>query len=47
MQIKALIARNVWDIDKYYQVVLKTDKMIEKAIQVLENKKSYEKILGL
>lgn len=46
MQIKALIARNVWDIDKYYQVVLKEDKVIEKAIQVLENKKEYDRLLG-
>lgn len=46
MQIKALIARNIWDIDKYYQVVLKEDKVIEKAIQVLENKKEYDRLLG-
>lgn len=47
LQIKALIARNVWDIDKYYQVTLKEDKVIKKAIQVLGNKKEYNKILGM
>jgi len=46
LQIKALIARNIWDIGKYYQVTLKEDNVVKKAIQVLENKKEYEKILG-
>lgn len=45
-QIKALIARNVWNIGKYYQVVLQDDKAIEKAIEVLENKREYNRLLG-
>ena len=45
MQIKAMIARNVWEIDKYYQVVLKEDKMIQKAISILNDKKLYDEIL--
>ena len=45
-QIKALIARNVWNIGKYYQVVLQDDKAIEKAVEVLENKREYNRLLG-
>jgi len=45
-QIKALIARNVWDIGKYYEVVLRDDMTILKAVEVLENKKEYNKLLG-
>ncbi|MGN0033744.1 MAG: S41 family peptidase [Candidatus Limimorpha sp.] len=45
MQIKAMIARNVWEIDKYYQVVLEEDKMVQKAISILNNKKQYDAIL--
>ena len=40
-----MIARNVWEIDKYYQVVLKEDKMIQKAISILNDKKLYDEIL--
>jgi len=45
-QIKALIARNVWDIGKYYEVIMRDDMMILKAVEVLENKKEYNKLLG-
>lgn len=45
-QIKALIARNIWDVGKYYQVVLRDDKVVEKAVEVLENKKEYNSLLG-
>lgn len=47
LRIKAVIAQNVWNVDKFYQVVMKDDKMIEKAVKILNSKKEYEKILGL
>ena len=46
LRIKAVIAQNVWDIDKFYQVVAKEDKMIDKAVEVINSKKEYDKILG-
>ncbi|MBO7460700.1 MAG: S41 family peptidase [Bacteroidales bacterium] len=46
LRIKAIIAQNVWDIDKFYQVVAKEDKMIDKAIEIINSKKEYDKILG-
>ena len=45
LQIKALIARNEWDMEKYYQVVLKEDKVINKAIDVLNDSNEYRSIL--
>jgi carboxyl-terminal processing protease len=45
LQIKALIARNEWDMEKYYQVVLKEDKVINKAIDVLNDSNEYRRIL--
>ena len=46
LRIKAIIAQNVWNIDKFYQVVMRDDKMIQKAMDVLNSKKEYDKILG-
>ncbi len=46
LRIKAIIAQNVWNIDKFYQVVAKDDKMIEQAVKILNSKKEYNDILG-
>lgn len=46
LRIKAIIAQNVWNIDKFYQVVAKDDKMIEQAVKILNSKKEYNEILG-
>lgn len=45
LQIKALIARNVWDTGMYYQVMADTDPGIQKALEVLGNEKQYKSIL--
>lgn len=47
LRIKAMIAQDLWDIDKFYRVVSSEDKMIEKAVEVLKSKKEYDKILGI
>lgn len=45
--LKALIARDLWDTSEFYQIVNKTDKTVNKAIEVLSNKKLYEqKLMG-
>ena len=46
LRIKGIIAQDVWDIDKFYQVVSKDDKMIQKAVEVLNSKKEYRRLLG-
>lgn len=45
LQLKALIARNEWDMEKYYQVVMKEDKVVNKAIEILNDSNQYRKIL--
>ena len=45
LQMKALIARNVWDTGMYYQVMADTDPGIQKALEVLGNEKLYKNIL--
>ena len=45
LQMKALIARNVWDTGMYYQVMAATDPGIQKALEILGNEKQYKNIL--
>ena len=45
LQIKALIARNVWEMQQYYEVTLREDPVIEKALKVLSSDKEYRKLL--
>ena len=46
LQIKALIARNVWEMQQYYEVTLKEDSTIKKAIEVISNDKTFRKLLN-
>ena len=43
-QLKALIARDLWDMNEYFQVMNATNKRVERALEIL-NDKEYEKIL--
>jgi len=45
LQMKALIARNVWETQQYYQVMSSIDLGLQKAMEILENEKQYKKIL--
>ena len=44
LQMKALIARDLWDMNEYFQVMNATNKSVERALEIL-NDKEYEKIL--
>ena len=46
LQMKALIARNVWETQQYYQVMSSVDPGIQKALEVLESNKTYKKELN-
>lgn len=46
LQLKALIARNEWDMKSYYQVISKEDEVIKKAMDVLNDNSYYNKILS-
>ena len=45
LQLKALIARNEWDMESYYQVVLQEDKVVNKAVEILNDSNQYRAIL--
>ena len=45
LQIKALIARNVWETQQYYQVMASEDAGLKKALEVLGDEKAYKKLL--
>ena len=45
LQVKALIARNVWETQQYYQVMSSVDPGIQKALEVLGNERQYKNIL--
>ena len=45
LQIKALIARNVWEMQQYYEVTISEDTGVQKAMEVLTHDKEYKKML--
>ena len=45
LQIKALIARNVWETQQYYQVMASNDPGVQKAMEILGNEREYKRIL--
>ena len=45
LQVKALIARNVWETQQYYQVMAPEDTGIKKAMEILGDAKEYKRIL--
>ena len=45
LQIKALIARNVWEMQQYYEVTLAEDPTIRKALDVIGNERVYRSML--
>ena len=45
LQLKALIARNEWSQSEYYRVVMNEDKVIKKAVEILNDSNQCRKIL--
>jgi carboxyl-terminal processing protease len=43
-QIKALIARNLWDISAFYEVMSPIDEEFLKAVNILEDKDIFRKL---
>jgi carboxyl-terminal processing protease len=44
--LKGLVAINIWQTSEYFQIINKNDKVIEKALAVISDKKLYNSILG-
>ena len=45
LQTKALIARNVWELQQYYEVTLPEDRTVKRALEVIGSKREYNKLL--
>lgn len=43
-QLKALIARDIWDINEYFQVINQSNKSVERALEILKSDE-YERML--
>jgi carboxyl-terminal processing protease len=44
--LKGLVATNIWQTSEYFQIINENDKVIEKALKVISDKKNYNSILG-
>lgn len=46
LQIKALIARDLFDMNEYFVIINDENESLKEAIRIINNPESYEKILG-
>jgi len=45
LQLKALIARDLWEMNEYYQIIDADNESLQKAVEILQTSGAYEKIL--
>lgn len=45
LQLKALVARDLWEMNEYYQIMDADNESLQKAVQILQTPGAYEKIL--
>jgi carboxyl-terminal processing protease len=45
--MKGYVASNMWQTNEFYQIVYTNDKLIDKALKVISDKKTYDSILGI
>src|SRR4030042_1696110 len=46
MVLKALVANNIWQTNEYFRIINEEDHVIEKALEIISNKDTYNRILG-
>ncbi len=44
--LKGLVATNIWQTNEYFEIINQNDKLIEKALMVISDKKGYNTLLG-
>jgi carboxyl-terminal processing protease len=44
--LKGLIASNIWQVNEYYQIINQNDNVIDRALKVISDTKSYNSLLG-
>ena len=45
LQLKALIARDLWDMNAYYRIIDNDNEVLKKAVELLQTPNAYEQIL--
>ena len=45
LQLKALVARDLWEMNEFYQIMDADNESLQKAVQILQTPGAYEKIL--
>lgn len=45
-QLRALVARDLWDMNEYYEVFNTEDKVIQEAVRILSDQREYNQYLG-
>ena len=45
LQIKALVARDIWNMNEYFQIINKDNESLQQAISIIENPDLYYKLL--
>jgi len=45
LQLKALVARDLWEVNEYYQIIDAENESLQKALELLQTKGAYENIL--
>jgi carboxyl-terminal processing protease len=46
LYLKALVASNVWQTNEYFRIINQKDDVLKKALQIINDKTAYDKILG-
>lgn len=46
LQIKSLIARDIWDMTDYFEIINETNDPLKKAIEIIRDDQEYNKLLG-
>ena len=46
LQMKAIIANNLWETNEFYQVIGSENNLLQKAVELLSTKGAYEKVLS-
>ena len=45
LQLKALVARDLWEMNEYYQIMDADNESLQKAVEILQTPGAFEKIL--
>jgi len=46
MVLKGLVASNIWHLNEYYRIINEKDHVIHKALEIINNRDTYNSILG-